>query len=153
MINIEELNYLYRYALALCHDETKAYDLVQEGLARYIKSGIEVIPPGPYIKKIIRNYYIDQFRRDKILEVQELDDNVVSLQADIALEIENQNELENILKVCNDDEREILFLWGYDGLTFEEISKELEMPKGTVLSKFHRLKNRIKNLNQEVVNE
>jgi RNA polymerase sigma factor (sigma-70 family) len=150
MINKDELNYLFKYALALCHNETKAYDLVQEGMARYLASGKEVIPPIPYIKRIIRNYFIDQVRKNIRHKEVEIEESVVSLDESFELKIENKDILEKILEICHDEEREILFLWAYDGMSFSEISKELNIPKGTILSKFHRLKNKIKNKYREV---
>ena len=155
MINKDELNYLYKYALALCHDEVKAYDLVQEGLTRYIKSGKNIIPPTPYIKRIIRNYYIDQFRVSSKFVHDEFDEEVISIDQNFELNIDSKIELESLLQACSDDEREILILWGYDGLSLSEISTELDIPPGSVLSKFHRLKKRITKMysEQEVSNE
>ena len=42
------------------------------------------------------------------------------------------------------EERELLFLWAVEEYTIEEIAHMKQVPKGTLQSKLHRLKKRIK---------
>ena len=45
-------------------------------------------------------------------------------------------------------DREILYLYGYEGLTFDEIAKRTNKKRGTLLSRMHRIKNQIKRMNK-----
>ena len=42
------------------------------------------------------------------------------------------------------DERELLYLFAIEGYTVQEIADDLGMKKGTLLSKIHRLKARLR---------
>lgn len=59
--------------------------------------------------------------------------------------IVTREQTELILSMLNPHEREILFLWAVEGFTVKEIAGDLDIPKGTLLSKLHRLKLKIKN--------
>ena len=60
----------------------------------------------------------------------------------------SQNDLANGLNALNmltPHEREILFLWAVEGFTVQDIANDLGIPKGTILSRLHRLKIKVKN--------
>ncbi len=52
--------------------------------------------------------------------------------------------IEQVLDNLEPLERKILFYWAVEGYTTQQIADMLEMPKGTVLSKIHRMRLRIK---------
>jgi RNA polymerase sigma-70 factor (ECF subfamily) len=39
-------------------------------------------------------------------------------------------------------EREVLFLWAVEGYTIEEIAQQTDTPKGTLLTRLHRMRKR-----------
>lgn len=46
--------------------------------------------------------------------------------------------LKNAIDNLKDEYREVLLMWGVDGLKYREISEILEVPIGTVMSRLHR---------------
>jgi RNA polymerase sigma-70 factor (ECF subfamily) len=56
----------------------------------------------------------------------------------------NQQEVQQLISELTDEENELLYLWAVEEHTVEEIATIYQKPKGTVLSKLHRLKKRIR---------
>ena len=46
--------------------------------------------------------------------------------------------LKKAIEELKDDYREVLLMWGVDGLKYREIAEILEVPIGTVMSRLHR---------------
>ncbi len=150
MLNKDELNQLYRYALSLSAHEESAYDLVQSAVERYLKKMPEAIDkPLAYLKTIIRNLYFDQERHKKVVPM-------ISIESDECAHIEpidndsmedlliNQQEVQVLLSDLSSEENELLYLWAVEEHTVDEIARIYEKPRGTMLSKLHRLKKRIR---------
>jgi RNA polymerase sigma-70 factor, ECF subfamily len=150
MFTKDELNQLYRYALSLSAHEAMAYDLLQSALERYLTvSRRSVERPLAYIKTIIRHLYFDMVRHEKVVPM-------VSIESDDVLHIEpvdeasmeailiNQQEVEWLISVLTAEENELLYLWAVEEYSVAEIAALYEKPRGTMLSKLHRLKKRIR---------
>jgi len=150
MFNKDDLNQLYRYALSLSRHEEKAYDLVQSAVERYLtKVSRPPEKPLAYLKTIIRNLYFDLQRHEKVVPM-------ISIDSDDASHIEpideasmedlfvNQQQVAEIIEQLNSEENELLYLWAVEEHTVEEIAQIYEKPRGTMLSKLHRLKKRIR---------
>lgn len=156
MFSKDELNQLYRYALSLSAHEETAYDLVQSGIERYLNkisgSAVPVEKPLAYLKVAIRNLYFDWLRHQKIVPMVSIDNDEFNDEAHISLvnndELQdvliNQQEVEQLLSGLSSQENELLYLWAVEEHTVEEISKMYAKPRGTMLSKLHRLKKRIR---------
>jgi len=161
MFSKDELNQLYRYALSLSADEQTAYDLVQIGIERYLKKiSTKAVPmnkaiekPQALLKTIIRNAYFDLVRHRNVLPMLSLDaEDESSLESSISLVnnddmadlLINQQEVQQLMADLSVQENELLYLWAVEEYTVEEISQLYAQPKGTVLSKLHRLKKRIR---------
>ncbi|MCW8956085.1 MAG: sigma-70 family RNA polymerase sigma factor [Gammaproteobacteria bacterium] len=150
MFDKKELDQLYRYALSLTVKEDVAYDLLQTALERYLrKSAKSVEKPLAYLKTVIRNLYFDlerhnkvvpmiSFESDEITHVDQADD--VSMD-DVLI---NQQEVQQLIALLNSEENELLYLWAVEEHTVDEIARMYQKPRGTVLSKLHRLKKRIR---------
>ncbi len=143
----EQLNRLYRYTLSLERKPDLAFDLLQGALEKYLGAPHSQIDhPMAYIKRIIRNLAIDNLRQKQrgcIDQGGELD--VIRLQPS-ALEEQQlfEEELEELLEQLNPQERELLYLWAVEGYTVDEIAQWQNVPKGTLLSRIHRLRARLK---------
>ena len=142
MLSDNDFNKLYRYALSLCNNEDDAFDLVQAAFEKYLSSRVQVEKPLPYIRTIIRNRYFDEYRRNKLSVVMDIEYDDEELKSLEELQIDEQ-EVELVLSQLNDGEREILFLWAVEGFTIQEIANLSGEPKGTLLSRVHRLKKRL----------
>jgi len=148
MIDKEQLNSLYRYALAISHEPQQAYDLVHAALARFIEPPQpELADPLPYLRRSIRNESIDIYRKHQRQRA------FIDQHTEMAVEIDTQGleklliderALEQVLERISPEEREILYLWAVEGYTTQEVADLLGMPKGSLLSKIHRLRQNLK---------
>jgi RNA polymerase sigma-70 factor (ECF subfamily) len=147
MLSEAELNQFYRYCYALTRNEASAYDLLHDALEKYLTNTQTITAKKAYIQTIIRNRFIDNLRASQRREYQCFDDNQNYIDFDIqTLEslIINEDMIEQVLAMLSPMEREILYFWAIEGFSTAEVAKIMEMPKGTVLSKIHRMRIAIK---------
>ena len=143
----ELLNQLYRYCYSLVGNESDAYDLLHSAIEKYLRISPNTVQnKKAYLKKIIKNQFIDQFRKQRNINEEPFDEAVTYIDVDIE-SFENiqasRIELENIWSLLSADEREILYLWAVEGYSMTELSGYLQIPRGTLLSKVHRLRKRL----------
>ena len=128
----------FRYALALTHHREEAEDLVQESwlnlCRRYGK-----VENCAVLFTAVRNLYIDQCRRRKLVHFDSLDGEDVPEVAEIPVDEPCvKGELAALLGRLKPTEREVIFLHYYQGHTAEEICQLHGQSRGTVLSLIHR---------------
>lgn len=144
------LNRLYRYCCALTGNDASAYDLLQDGMERYLKRDASLGAPDcpeAMLRRILRNRFIDTYRADRSdceepydeqrpgalsLGFQGLEDTLIARQ-----------DLEALWQQLGPLERELLHLWAVEGHTAQEVADLLDEPRGTVLSRIHRLRRRL----------
>ncbi len=153
MFSEAQLNNLYRYGLSLTNEESLSYDLLQDALEKYLKMDVATRPTEGteyFLRTIMRNRFIDQLRHRRRYPTKawdEGDDNPISLTLpdpeDLLID---QQMLEFILARLDPLERELLYLWAYEELTAQEIATQLDTPRGTILSRIHRLRKKIAQL-------
>ena len=148
MLDRPVLQRLFRYGFSLTHDEDAAYDLLQDALEISLrKTPDNSAATMPYVQRIMRNRFIDQYRRDHrhptvsfddtdkqpiVIDPRVLEDMVVA-----------EHEVESIMAMLEPLERELLFLWAVEGCTAQEIADRTDKSRGTVLSRIHRLRQKI----------
>ena len=143
------LNRLYRYAYALSGGEAPAYDLLQDTVERCLRR-----PPGDlacpeaYARRVMRNRFIDLGRRAKASPEQLDEKGDVELLAIDTHCLEQlmitRDQLEHVWTLLDAFEREILYFWAVEGMTAAEIASTLGSRRGTVLSRLHRLRVRLR---------
>ena len=146
MFDKDELQKLYRYSYSLICDEHDAYDLLQGALEKFIRSNIVANQPMAYIKKIIYNRFIDECRRQKIIQFESFNELELPTDFDVRTLEElliSENSVNKILLSLEPDEREIMYCWAIEGFSTAEISEKLDKPKGTILSKIYRMRKKI----------
>jgi RNA polymerase sigma-70 factor (ECF subfamily) len=132
-----------RYALSLTHDRSDAEDLVQDAVtamlakrARWEKS---------YLFTTIRNRFIDDFRREKIVTFVPLDPESDSGSGTFgSVDHFQAARLHGALGSLRHEEREVLFLTIVEGYTADEIARRSRRPRGTVLSLIFRAKGKLR---------
>lgn len=153
MFTSSQLQSLFRYACVLTVNEQTAHDLVQDAVEKCLRK-----PPRnnealmSYSRKIIHNRFVDSARRDKRFPHTSLDDELIELDTDNRLLEEmviDANELDKIWIKLEPIEREILFLWAVEEYSTSQIAEQIEMPRGTILARIHRLRKRLKNNNHD----
>lgn len=150
MLDKDLLNQLYRFAISLTNNEDQAYDLLQSCVEKYLRADLDGIEsPVAYLKRMIRNEFIDEMRKKRFqFDVDsEVIDRINDENALEELTLEDvfvqQSEVADLLGTMKAEERELLYLWAVEEYTLEEISQLKKVPRGTLLSKLHRLKKRI----------
>ncbi len=147
MFNNEQLNALYRYCFSLTADEHESYDLLQSSLEKFLKADLDAVDNNnAYMKRIIRNQYIDECRKKSKIDEEEFDETVTYVDMDTdALEkiVASQYQVEAVWRKLTSSEREIMYLWAVEGYTTNELAEFLDMSRGTLLSKIHRLRKRL----------
>jgi len=150
MLNKDQLNSLFRYAIALAQDEARAYDLVHAALVKVLKTRPDA--PISYTRAVIKNLFFDEQRKEKRFRHEELTEYTelpIQLSDRGLEEIYIEKELtQDILNQLSDMDREILYLFAVEGMTFDEISKETGKKKGTLLSRVHRIREKFKNYSE-----
>lgn len=130
------------FARSLCGDQTRADDLVQEALAKALRSR-DSFQMGTNLKawtfQIVRNQYFSEKRRDWrwcALEPTVAEATLVGVaQTDGALELDDVRQALNVL---SDSQREALILVGAGGLSYEEAAEIMGVAIGTVKSRVGR---------------
>lgn len=143
------LQQLYRYAYSLCHNDDLAFDLVQSSCEKVIKKKKVDTQLKPYMMRIIRNEYIDHYRRNKLELISDNEqlESAIASESDVIDSLENtmvdKQQVALIMEQLSSQESELLYLWAVEGFSIQEISDMQNIPKGTLLSRLNRLKQRI----------
>ena len=128
----------FRYGMALSHSVPEAEDLVQEAWLNLTRR-YGAVASRALLFTTVRNLFIDQCRRRKIVHFESLDaPEPPVVPAPDAEEPGLQGDIAALLAVLRPPEREAIFLHYYEGRTAEEISQLTGQPRGTVLSLLHR---------------
>jgi RNA polymerase sigma-70 factor, ECF subfamily len=146
-----------RLAAALLKNREDAADIAQESFVRAyanLQSFKGDSRFSTWLYKIVNNLCIDWIRRRRTAQSEELDEGGRSQDDSIApglisgrlhanpqgqvLRRELAGKLQTALEALPGKHRQILWLREVDGLSYEEISEALDIPKGTVMSRlFH----------------
>jgi len=148
--------FLYSVAYRLCGNHDDAQDLVQEVLVR-VQRGLVTYQPGSlegWLSRIATNAFLDDVRRRKrrpadILPEYEMLDRVApaAVGADEQLAIDALPEhIQEALRGLPDDYRAAVVLCDVVGLSYEEIAESTGVPVGTVRSRIHRGRARLRHV-------
>jgi len=146
---IEHIPRLRRYARALLGDRYAADDLVQDTLERAWNK-FHLWRPGSDLRAwlfaIMHNVFVNQVRskRSEIEKaMEELPDVPVRATQSDSLEIAD---VERSLRALPDEQREVLLLVAVEEMTYDEVSRALAIPIGTVMSRLSRARERMRRL-------
>jgi RNA polymerase sigma-70 factor (ECF subfamily) len=148
---LEHTDALYRVACRLAGRDDEAEDLVQETFARALGSRSQ-FEPGTNLRawlfRILRNVYIDRYRRSRRSSLRESDDDPGDLTASTEDPIRGDQELERLRGVVAEDIEAALaslsvnartvILLDLEGLTETELAEALGCTLGTVKSRLSR---------------
>lgn len=151
---ISQLPSLRRYALALTANAALADDLAQDSIERALRQSrqlkdLEHI--AGWLRRILRNLYIDELRRGRRKgEQQDITELVDHLELSTpASDNSGMRDFAKALNALGPEHREILLLVGVENLNYREIAEELEIPMGTVMSRLARARERLRKLLEE----
>lgn len=143
-----QLNNLYRYALSLTANQEDAYDLLQTALEKLLRSKQTHHNEMAYLRTIIRNQFIDQCRRNNLIDFEPIhEENLAPLDTEpLEKAIIDEDYVNTLMMALNPIEREALFLWAVMDYTASEIAEETGESRGTILSRLHRIKKKLQHL-------
>lgn len=151
---LEHFDAVYRMALQLSRRPEDAADLVQETFLKALKAAERFEPKGggirPWLFKILRNVFYSRVVREQrspaasenihlhpsaspgpdesrpawnlaVMDWEQIDDR-----------------LKSALNSLNPEYREVLLLWGVEGMKYREIALIVDVPIGTVMSRLFR---------------
>ena len=140
--------FLYSLAYRLCGNHHDAQDLVQEVLLR-VRRGLANYRPGNlegWLSRITTNAFLDRVRRQRrrpTVPLPDEPDRVLAGSADVDTELAARD-LPDYLQALLPDHRAAVVLADVIGYTYEEIADILDVPVGTVRSRIHRGRGRLR---------
>ncbi len=133
---------LRRFAFALTGDPAEADDLVQESLTRVISHRLRlggVRNLRSYLFRVARNAHIDNAKRQRSADIVPLDRVAATLQtAPTQSEHMEMRELEEALTRLPEEQRQVILLVAYEGVSYRDAANILDVPIGTIMSRLSR---------------
>ena len=154
------LDRLHRLAYRLAGSKAEAEDLFQDVLLKAfarLDDLLEVREPGSWLCRVMYNHFIDnrrRFARARLVSVEESQlpgQSVESLPGDLdpvrdAERLDNIMQLERALAELSDKHRLVVLLHDAEGYKLEEIHQITGDPLGTIKSRLHRARARLRKL-------
>lgn len=144
--------FMYSVAYRLAGNRSDAEDVVQESLLR-VKRGLVTYTPGSlqgWLARIVTNVFLDETRRRARRPQTALPDDPDRVlaggpAADEALAMESlPDHIQDALAGLPDDFRVAVVLCDVAGLSYGEIAEQTGVPVGTVRSRVHRGRMRLR---------
>jgi len=152
---LPEVEVLYRVARSITGHDADAEDLVQETMLRAFRS-IERFDgrhPRAWLLTIMRNAQINRFRRKRpglLNDPDEAADRALSMADErpgpeqVAMDARFDAVVEEAYQELPERFREVVDLVDLAGLSYAEAAEVLEVPQGTVMSRLHRGRKRLR---------
>jgi len=154
---LPHIDAMYNFAYRITYDEDASKDLIQDTYYKAYKF-IESFQVGTNAKawlfRILKNSFINEFRKKNKepakIDYQDVetyynsDDVNEVITSDLRVEVLQDmigDEVSNALNALAVDFRIVIILCDLEGFTYEEMSKILDIPIGTVRSRLHRARN------------
>jgi len=146
---IAHLPQLRRYAIALTGSASIADDLVQDGIERALRRAESLHDTehmAGWLRSILLHLYVDMIRLQR---TRGIGIDLTQFENDLAISIPATNhdaaiDFIQALKGLSSEHRQILLLAGLEGLNYQEIADELGIPRGTVMSRLARARERLR---------
>lgn len=151
---LEHLDGLYRMAIKLTRHPDEASELVQETYLKALRHASSFEEKGKgmraWLFTILHNTFYSDIRRrnrtatpvDEFYDAasdERIPDEAPPVWNLASLDWEHVDDrLKNAIEGLSTEHREVLLLWGVEGMKYREISTVLDVPIGTVMSRLHR---------------
>ena len=151
---------LYRFAFRLTGSKAEAEDLFQDVLLKSfsrLEELVDVREPGSWLCRVMYNHFIDnrrRFARARLVSVSESQlpgQSIESVAGDDdpagdRERLDNVMRLERALTALSDKHRLVVLLHDSEGYKLEEIHQMTGDPLGTIKSRLHRARARLREL-------
>ena len=135
--------------MALCHQRDEAYDLLQSALEKYlieVKCRRQAIDNRmAFVRTLIRNRFIDHCRYQQRWDTELFEESAHYDITPIGLEqiCIDAETLQSVWDKLSAQDRDILYQWAVLGYSTDEVCESIGMPRGTFLSRIHRLRKKL----------
>lgn len=152
---LPEVDVMWRVAMSLTRNRADAEDLVQESLLRAYKAidSFDGRYPRAWLLTILRNTERNRHRRRRpelLNDPDSVEERGPRTEADEVEKRAEDHEFDEAvtaaLEQLPDNFRRVVELVDVDGLTYQEAADVLDVPLGTVMSRLHRARRRIRDL-------
>ena len=145
----EQYDKIYRYCYFKLYDKQLAQDITQEAFLRFYRQGLRFDNGKelPYLYTIAKNLCIDEFRKQTVDSIEELENEATS---DPSEEWIDALVLRSIVSKLPNDEQELLFLRYANELPITSICKITGLSRFAV---YRRLSKSLKWLKEELKKE
>ena len=149
---------LYRLAYRLCTNPDDAEEVVQQLLTRLYRKlekmeGIESL--RPWLLRSLYNQYIDGYRKSQrhlaVFSPDDLPESASSRELtpdECVSQSTEQAIIMQAVKQLNEDQRSVLMLHDAEGYTLVELAEIMQTPIGTLKSRLHRGRNKVKEMTE-----
>lgn len=142
---------LRRYAAALTGDRAAADDLVQDCLERALGRRALFRPSGEalaWLFKIMHNLFLNNLRTQRRRPEATLHDADVPAVSGSQTDYLDLAGLERALAALSPEQRSVVVLVALEDMTYEQAAQALGIPAGTLMSRLHRGRERLRGLLQ-----
>ena len=155
------IDHMYCLAYRFTNSTPAAEDLVQDVLIkvyRMRKQFTDLDQPKPWLARVLYREFVDRWRREKrgavnfsTLDAEdegrtwEIEDETVNPEREVAGS-QLQQQLVEALDELNPDQRTLVMLHDVEGYTLDELSVVLSLPIGTVKSRVHRARAKLREI-------
>jgi RNA polymerase sigma-70 factor (ECF subfamily) len=148
---VPELASMYHVALAITRDHAEAEDLVQDSLIRAYRAldTFDGTSPRPWLLTILRNTHVNRHRRRRpglLADPDRIADHGSSAPGPeievLAAVFDSQVEL--ALRALPAEQQAVIELVDVVGVSYQQAAAVMGIPVGTVMSRLHRGRRRIK---------
>jgi len=151
---------LYRLAWRLAGNKAEAEDLFQELLVRAygkLEELVAIDAPGAWLSRVMYNLFVDERRRftrrrlHMVAEGELLGEGLAGMPgpgdpAADSQRLETIQRLDRALAMLSDEHRIVVLLHDSEGYKMEEIQSLTGVPVGTVKSRLHRARARLREI-------
>lgn len=152
---VPEIPVLYRVALSLTGQQADAEDLVQDTLVRAFRAAdrFDGAHPRAWLLTILRHAHLNRVRVRRPVLLRDGESLEQSLEnagppstsaEEVAISEEFEAVVADALQALPDKHRTVVTLVDIDGLSYQEAADVLGVPRGTVMSRLHRARARIR---------
>ena len=143
---------VYGFAMSILRNKHDADDVMHDAFIRIYTSAVTYRPSGnpmAWILTIVRNLCLNKIRAGKVCEELSEYDDLAGPAGDSEAVIDSMV-LETAMSVLDAEERQIVILHAMTGFKHREIAEILDLPVGTILSKYNRA---MKKMRKEMVSK
>ncbi|MEO1129775.1 MAG: sigma-70 family RNA polymerase sigma factor [Planctomycetota bacterium] len=168
-LSLEHIDAVYRMALQLAKHPEEASDLVQETYLKALRSAERFEERGGGIRSwlftILHNTFYSRVKREArgptaVEEFYEADERETAPhEAPPAWDLRSldwehvDDRLKKAIFELSEEHREVLLLWGVEGMKYREIADVTGVPIGTVMSRLHRARKTLADSLEEMTAE